>query len=182
MKRRLWVVLVGTSFLIPIQADAQRARSRGVPVTRHVNARASGRLTSCRAPSGGRAYVCRGDTRRNVVYRYSGTGRTRTRLRWVLAEWGNMHMHMRLAGRSTRAGSISQSRLKDMLGARTVRRVRDLGRRAGLRGSLHGHWVENRRLGAVLTLSIGDREVAQFLDFDRDGSVDEVLLRNFRRW
>jgi len=47
---------------------------------------------------------------------------------------------------------------------------------------LHGHWVENRRLGAVLTLSIGDREVAQFLDFDRDGSVDEVLLRNFRRW
>ncbi len=137
MKRRLWVVLVGTSFLIPIQADAQRSRSRGVPVTRHVDARASGRLTSCRAPSGGRAYVCRGDTRRNVVYRYSGTGRTGTRLRWVLAEWGNMHM--RLAGRSTRARSISQSRLKDMLGARTVRRV-------------------------------------------RDRSVDEVLLRNFRRW
>ena len=180
MKRKLWVVLVGTSFLIPIQADAQRARSRRVPVTRHVDAWASGRLASCRAPSGGRAYVCRADTRRNVVYRYSGTGRARSSRNWVLAEWGDMHMH--LAGRFTRSGSISQGRLRHMLGAATVRRVRDLGRRAGLRGSLHGHWVESRRLGAVLTLSIGDQEVAQFLDYDRDGLVDDVLLRNFRRW
>ncbi len=69
-----------------------------------------------------------------------------------------------------------------MVGAATVRRVRDVGRRAGLRGSLRGRWAENRRSGAVLTLSMRGQEVARFLDYDRDGLVDEVRLRNFRRW
>ena len=77
-----------------------------------------------------------------------------------------------------RSGTIGQGALRDMLGAATFHRIRERGRRAGLRGALRGHWLESRRLGAVLTLTMGGREVAELHDFDRDGLVDEVWLRD----
>ncbi len=179
MKRTLWMVLMGTSFMIPIEAEAQRGRARNAPASRQI-APLSARLTKCRAPSGGRAYLCGNEVHTNVVYRYSGNGRTRTRRAWVVAKWGRIHIYpVRYHARSR---GISQGRLRDMLGAATVRRVRDAGRRAGLRGSVRGQWSESRRSGAVLTLTMNRQEVARFADYDRDGLVDEVLLRNFRTW
>ena len=47
---------------------------------------------------------------------------------------------------------------------------------------MRGKWVESRRSGASLTLTMNRQEVVRFLDYDRDGLADEVLLRNFRRW
>ena len=179
MKHTLWMVLMGTFFLIPIEAEAQRGRARNAHASRQI-APVSARLTSCRAPSGGHAYLCRNDVRTDVVYRSSSSGRGRTRRAWVVANWGRIHIYpVRYRARSR---EITQGRLRDMLGAETVRRVRDVGRRAGLRGSVRGQWIESRRSGAVLTLTMSRQEVAQLLDFDRDGLVDEVLLRNFRTW
>ena len=179
MKRTFWMVLVGSSFLLPIEAEAQRGRNRNAPASRQI-ASVSARLANCRAPSGGRSYVCRNDVHTNVVYRYGGNSRNRVRRAWVAANWGSIHMYpVRYRARNR---EIGQRQLRDMLGAATVRRVRDLGRRSGLRGSVRGRWVENRRSGAVLTLTMNRQEVVRFLDYDRDGHVDEVLLRNFRTW
>ena len=179
MKRILWVVLMGTSFLFPIEAEAQRGRVRNAPTSGQI-APASARLSSCRAPSGGRPYVCRNDVHTNVVYRYSGNGRNRVRRAWVVAKWGRIHIYpVRYRSRSR---EIGQRQLRDMLGTATVRRLRDVGRRAGLRGPVRGRWTESRRSGAVLTLTMNRHEVARFLDYDRDGLVDEVLLHNVRRW
>ena len=62
-----------------------------------------------------------------------------------------------------------------------VNRIRDHGRRAGLRGSLRGHWAPTRGLDDIMVLTMRGREVARLVDFDRDGLVDDVMLRNFRR-
>ena len=87
MKRTLWMVLMGTSFLIPIEAEAQRYGARNAPASRQI-APVSARLANCRAPSGGRAYACRNDVHTNVVYRYAGDRRNRFRRAWVVAHWG----------------------------------------------------------------------------------------------
>jgi hypothetical protein len=172
MKRMLSAALLGASFLIPAEATAQRVRvvidhPRAVPVT--------GRLAECRAPSRGRAYVCRPET--NVVYRYAGGARRPVVRDWAVVEWGRIHMY---PVRGSRQGLINEGRLRDMLGDRTVERVRDRGRRFGLRGPVRGDWHESLRFGAVLTLRVDGREVAELLDFDRDGIVDQVLLRDLR--
>jgi hypothetical protein len=172
MKRILSAALLGASILIPAEATAQRVRvvvdhPRAVPVT--------GRLAECRAPSHGRAYVCRAES--NVVYRYAGGVRRPVVRDWAVVEWGRIHMY---PVRGSRHGLINEGRLRDMLGDRTVERVRDRGRRFGLRGPVRGDWHESLRFGAVLTLEIEGREVAELLDFDRDGIVDQVLLRDQR--
>ena len=172
MKRMLSAALLGASFLIPAEATAQRVRvvadhPRAVPVT--------GRLAECRAPSRGRAYVCRPET--NVVYRYAGGARRPVVRDWAVVEWGRIHMY---PVRGSWHGLINEGRLRDMLGDRTVERVRDRGRRFGLRGPVRGDWHESLRFGAVLTLRVDGREVAELLDFDRDGIVDQVLLRDLR--
>lgn len=172
MKRMFSVALLGASLLIPAEAGAQRVRvverHRAVPVT--------GRLAECRAPSHGRAYVCRPHAS-NVVYRYAGGVRRPVVRDWAVVEWGRIHMY---PVRGSRDGRITQGRLRDMLGDRTVERVRDRGRRFGLRGPVRGDWHESLRFGAVLTLSMEGREIAELLDFDRDGIVDQVLLLDLR--
>ena len=75
-----------------------------------------------------------------------------------------------------RNGVLNQGRLRDVLGRRTVDRVRNAGRRAGLHGSLRGYWEGDRYGGAILVITMGRVEVAEFVDFDRDGLVDEIFL------
>jgi len=73
-------------------------------------------------------------------------------------------------------GVLNKGRLRDVLGRRTVDRVRDVGRRAGLRGSLRGYWRSDRYGGATLLITMGRVEVAEFVDVDRNGVVDEIYL------
>ncbi len=51
-----------------------------------------------------------------------------------------------------------------------------------MRGPVRGHWARGRWAGTVLVLTMRGGEVARLVDYDRDGLVDDLLLRNFRRW
>jgi len=176
MKRSMSLVLLGASFLMPTHAEAQRARAGR---QERVATPQSARLAECRAPSDGRAYVCRAPASQ-VVYRYAGrpaTGPVRT---WIRPTWRSGDLY--LSWRGVRRGEVGQRWLRDMLGPRTLREVRDHGRRAGLDGPVRGHWTVGRRGGSVLVLTIRSQEVARLIDRDFDGRVDVFLLRNFHRW
>lgn len=176
MNRKLWMALIGASVLMPIDADAQRVRPRNRPAERTV-APASARLANCRTPRQGRAYVCDAP-HDNIVYRYSADRGRRARRAWIPASWGRRSVY--LTRRDLRRGEVRQGRLREILGPATVRRVRDHGRRAGLRGSLRGHWLRRGRASSILVLTMRDQEVARLVDYDRDGLIDDFLLRNFR--
>jgi hypothetical protein len=71
------------------------------------------------------------------------------------------------------------------MGGHVVNRIRDHGRRMGLRGALHGEWVNGGRRGRVMVVHMDRVEVAELVDFDRDGVVDDVFLLRLgaeRRW
>jgi predicted amidohydrolase len=169
MKRELMSVMLGASFLVPVAADAQRARATRVgqpaPVT------VSGRLANCRAPAKARAFDCRS----RVVYssRASYAPAYRGHV-WIRADWGRIRLVRVHAQRRDRF--LNQSELRDILGLRAVHRVRDEGRRAGLRGALRGLWFDAGRDGRVLVVRMEGVDVAEFVDFDRDGIVDEIFL------
>ena len=176
MKRKRMTALLGAAFLVPLQVDAQRVRSRDRAVHQQpAPIHSSGRLTRCRAPAGGRSFDCRS----RVVYSsHSAYGRPRAyhgNHVWVRADWGH-HVRMTRFGRGARHAVMNQGDLRDMLGRRTVNRVRDAGRRAGLRGSLRGYWQNTRGRGAILVITMDRVDVAELVDFDRDGFVDEVFL------
>lgn len=177
MNRKLGMALIGASFLIPIDADAQRVRPNNRPANRYV-APATARLANCRVPSRGRAYVCQPQRRDNVVYRYSGNAGRRARRAWIAPAWGRTSIF--LTRRDVRRDEFGQGRLRDLIGPATVRRVRDHGRRAGLRGPVRGHWLHRRHAEPTLVLTMRRQEVARLVDYDRDGFIDEFLVRNFR--
>ena len=173
MKRIVSMVVIAASLSMADAATAQRGRSdhpRVLPAT-------TARLEHCRAPGHGRAYVCR--TASNVVYRYSGGVRRPIVREWIVVEWEQLRMHPVRVHR--RDGRIGEPMLRDMLGRAAVSRIRERGHRWGLRGPLRGDWHESVRYGAILTLEMEGREIAELLDFDRDGWVDQVLLRDLRR-
>ena len=176
MMRKILMALLGASFLIPMEADAQRGRQRNQPVDRYVAPTNSARLARCRAPGQGRSYVCTNDRRDDVVYRYSGNIGPRARRAWITPQWRRTSIY--LTPRDFRRDELGQGRLRAILGKATLRRVRDHGRRAGLNGSVRGHWVGSRRAGSTLVLTMTadmPYEAAVF------GLVDDFLLRNFRR-
>ena len=194
MKRTMALALMGASLMMPMNAEAQRSRARGnnprvegrvERPTRTVEAGrrpaatpGTGRLVSCRAPRDARAFTCAPD--RRTVYRSSSYLRSgRNRYVWVDARWARMTMRLPLR-RGPRA-EIGQGRLRELIGRRAVDQIRAHGRAMGLRGSLRGHWQLGRRFDDVLVLTMSGREVAQLVDYDRDGFVDDVLLREFAR-
>jgi hypothetical protein len=176
MKIVLWMVLLGTSFLIPAEAFAQRGRNADVRV---VAPERSARLAHCRAPSNGRAYVCRSEPNSRVVYRYASTTRPQSARVWITPSWARVRVDFRR--HDVRRGEIDQRWLRDVVGKHTIRRVREHGHDAGLRGPVRGHWVA-RGHDDVLVLTMERQEVARLIDRDLDGRVDVFLLRNFRRW
>lgn len=174
MRRKLWVVLVGTSLLIPIEANAQRGQNRGRTSVQRVPA-VSGRLAECRPPAGARPFDCSA----RIVYSSRAYGSNRPGVVWARTDWGRVRI--RTDFRRGRWGVLNQRQLRDVLGRRTLDRVRDVGRKSGLRGSLRGRWHQAGRSGDVLVVTMGGREVAEFVDYNRDGFVDEVLVpRNVR--
>lgn len=177
MNRTIWLTLIGVSILIPIEADAQRVRPRNQPIQRTV-APTTARLANCRAPTGGRAYTCRNARYDNVVYRYSGNRGRQARRAWIAPAWGRAPIY--LSRRDLRRDRIGNRQLRELLGPATVRRVRNHGRRVGLEGAVRGHWLQRRRAAPTLVLTMRNQEIARLVDYDRDGLVDEFLLRNFR--
>jgi hypothetical protein len=189
MKRTLMLVLMGTAFLVPIDAEAQRTRNRNRGGVRQAPVASSGRLANCRTPARGQAFDCRSRVVYSSYDRYDNrrwnAGR-RDGL-WIRADWRGVRLFA--SGRHARRAVLNQGRLRDVLGRRTVERLRDVGHDAGLRGRLAGRWENARGRGSVLIVTMGRVEIAEFIDFDRDGYVDEMFLargtnrrRTVSRW
>ena len=204
MKRELMSVLIGAALILPAEAEAQRGRkhvpNRGPRVTQPAPAVASGRLNRCRAPAHARSFECR--PRSRVVYssraRYGGAttwvdrpgyryhdvyrpyrdARVRVRL-----EWGGSRIHFHAP--RYRDAHVGPGALRRILGPRTVNQVRRAGRRLGLRGAPRGHWIDSWRDGRVLVVTMEGVEIAEFVDYDRDGFVDDAFFFRHdggRRW
>lgn len=191
MKRELMSVLLGAAMLVPVDAEAQRGRGRGnddAPrVQRLEPVKRGGRI----APRAARARPY--TTRSRVVYRsregYPRAGRgTRVygayRDGWVRVrlDWGRAP---RFPARVRLHAHINPGELRHVLGHRTVNRIRRAGRRLGLRGAPRGHWVETRRDGLVLIVSMDGVDLAEFIDHDRDGFIDDSFFLSHdhgRRW
>jgi hypothetical protein len=172
MKRDGLIVLLGIGLLTPIQLGADQAGRRVGPSYRSGNPDAA----ACR--SGNRRV--RRDCASGLDPIHVSSGRIREaatrRGAWVRVDWGDVFIRRSVSRDPFDA--ISQGRLQRMLGRSTVSRIRAVGRHNGLRGRLRGHWFMGSRRGAVLVVSMGGREVAQFADHNRDGWVDTVLLSN----
>jgi hypothetical protein len=180
MKRELITLLVGASFFAS-DVEAQRNRDRD---NRNGGNDRNGRVEQLEPVHAGgriapRTVVYRGGRpahrRSRVVYSSNGRRPSYAPARvWVRADWGRVTMHP-FAFRTNRT-FLNQRELRNVLGRRTVDMVRDSGRRAGLRGSLRGHWVEQRGQGRMLVVTMDRVDVAEFMDFDRDGFVDDIFL------
>lgn len=181
MKRTAVMALVGAALMLPIEADAQRQRARQAPPPQRVDAPISGRLTHCRAPARAASYRCGPAAERRVVYRYSGDRFRTRRPMWRTARWERTTFRFPRRLHRNRGRILDQRDLRDLLGQRAVRRLSDHGRDLGLRGPLRGHWMSTPRTGSVLTVTVRGQDVAELYDFDRDGLVDDVLLRDVRR-
>lgn len=189
MKRELMSVLLGAALLVPADVDAQRGRNRpvdrGPRVSHPAPITVSGRLSRCRAPARARAFDCAS----RVVYSSHGSisgGVLRpyrdARLR-IRADWIRAPIRFSIGVRFDR--SLNPGQLRRLLGHDTVTRIRDVGRRQGLRGAPRGHWVDSRWQGLVLVVTMDRVDVAEFIDYDRDGLFeDSFLLRHDRgrRW
>ncbi len=180
MLRTLWMVMLGTTFLVPAEAEAQRARGASTRDGRAVAPVGSARLVSCPAPSGARAYRCAPEVRRRVGVRPVAPVPRVAQRTWVSAGWRGAPIF--LTWRDLRRAELGQGRLRQILGRPTLDGIADHGRRAGMRGPVRGHWARGRWAGTVLVLTMRGGEVARLVDYDRDGLVDDLLLRNFRRW
>ncbi len=188
MKRELITLLIGASFFAS-DVEAQRNRDqvnaggdrngRNDRVEQLEPIRASGRIAPRHVYRGGRY-----DRRTRVVYSsrsWYRTPRARNswgRNAWIRADWGRIRMRPFVL-RHDRA-FLNKRELREVLGRRTVDMLRDSGRRAGLRGTMRGHWVEQRGQGRILVVTIDRVDVAEFVDFDRDGFVDDVFLISTR--
>lgn len=192
MKRELLSVLIGAALIVPADVEAQRGRKhvpqRGPRVVDATPAVASGRLNRCRAPAHARSFECRpanrvvyssrAGYRPTTVYRPYRDSRIRVRL-----AWGSGRLDFR--ARPHMAGTVGPAQLRRILGPQTVNRVRRAGRRLGLRGAPRGHWVESWRHGLVLVVTMDRVDIAEFVDYDRDGFVDDAFFFRHdggRRW
>ena len=171
MKRELMTLLLGASVIMASDAEAQRNRERGNDravrgngrVERLAPVQARGRIAprvTYRARPGGVVYSSR---RGYNWHRY-----------WVNTRIQRHYFDRRYIDR--RDGLLRNKELKELLGNRTVNRMKDIGKDAGLRGSLRGRWIHERGIGRILVLTMDRVDIAEFADFDGDGFIDESLL------
>lgn len=172
MKRELMTLLLGASVIMASDAEAQRNRDRGNDrvvrdngrVERLEPVRARGRIAprvTYRARPGGVVY----STRRGYNWHRN----------WVNTRINRVYFDRRF-DRSRRDRVLRNKDLRDLLGRNTVNRIRDIGKDAGLRGSLRGHWIHERGVGRILVVTMDRVDIAEFGDFDGDGYIDESLL------
>ncbi len=177
MRRALWTLVIGASVAFAADADAQRARARNGGTERPRDSRVE-RLEPVHAPGRVVRPVERTpprDHRARVVYssgvRYPGYA---SGYAWVRVDWARVR-YTPLPARHRRA-FLNQGELRRLLGHDSVVMVREAGRRAGLRGSLRGHWVADGPRTLVLVVSMDGFDVAEFVDFEGDGFIDDVFL------
>ncbi len=187
MKRELTTILVGAVLIGASDVEAQRSRSgnadrnRG-PVERLEPVRAPGRVVTPRVERIHRAAPRHRVGHTRVVYSSRNHPRYRPRAAWVRVDWDRA-VRFRVVSNRPYRGFMNGNDLRHLLGHRTVRLIRDAGHDAGLRGALRGHWVPGRGFGRVLVVTMGGGDVAEVLDYDRDGYVDEIWVvgrRGFR--
>ena len=175
-RNKVFVLLIGALIVVPAEADAQRNRNRDRDdgrVERLEPVRAPGRVIDRGFNRPGRAL----DRRHRVVYSSRGYG-ARGRILWARADWGRVRMH---TFGYNRGRVLNQRDLRNVVGNRAVNRIRQAGRRAGLRGQLRGHWVGSRGFGRVLLVRMGGVEIAELVDFDRDGFIDDIYVMRYGR-
>lgn len=180
MKRAALVMVIGSVLLGAGEADAQRNdRNRGRErddrngrVERLDPVRAPGRVVARPAYSPDRSY--RGGSTR-VVYSsrrhrpdYVGRGA------WVRVDWTRA-VRFRPVARYGRRAFLNRGELNDLLGRHVVRDIRDAGRSVGLRGALRGHFVYQRH-DTILVVTMGGNDVAELVDFNGDGFIDEAWV------
>jgi hypothetical protein len=73
--------------------------------------------------------------------------------------------------------TLGRSVLQDILGSVLLGRFESHARQAGYGGSTSGRWLMDGS-SHVLQLYVGSMPVARIVDFNRDGRVDSVQLRN----
>ncbi len=195
MKRELKSVLLGAALIVPVDAEAQRGRGRAAddnprveklqPITTGGRVAPRGRVAA-RAPYARDRVVYSSHSAYRVprVYRSGrwNVGYRDTRIRGRL-DYGRTPIFVRHRNRFD--GRLNQGELRRVLGHETVRQVRQAGRRAGLRGPVRGHWVDARRHGLVLVVTMERVDVAEFIDYDRDGWIDDSFFFRHdrgRRW
>ncbi len=178
MRREALVLLIGASLVGGADLEAQRRGDRR-DRDRDDRGRVE-RLEPVRAPGRvvARPVVWAGPDHRGsarVVYSTRGSRRAYARHHgWVRVDWGRAVRFRPLAapGRAF----LNRRELRVLLGPRAVHRLQDAGFAAGLRGPLRGHWLLDRRAGHVLVVTMGGSDVAELIDHDRDGFVDEAWL------
>jgi len=212
VKRELVSVLIGAALVIPVDAEAQRGRRapgddgpgdrrprvEKLDPIRH-GGRVGRRAPRSRPHTARVAYVRGGPVRYDqavhrydrAVHRYDRAvyraGRIRrpfrdARIR-IRLDWGRAPIHVR--GRIHLDRRLNPGELRRVIGHRTVTRIRRAGRRAGLRGAPRGRWIETRRHGRILVVSMDRVDVAELVDYDGDGRIDDAFyLRHdrVRRW
>ncbi|KPJ83025.1 MAG: hypothetical protein AMS19_05855 [Gemmatimonas sp. SG8_23] len=182
--RREWIlILAGASMLAATEVEAQRHRDRERDegnrerVERLEPVRAPGRVVAppVRRPTYPAHVDRRHDGHRRVVYSSRGHRPRHRGNAWVRVDW-TPRLHVRPVLVVRPGAVLSQGELRRMLGKRAVRDIRDAGFSMGLRGRLRGHWVHQRGFGIILVVTMGGSDVAEFVDYDRDGFLDEAYL------
>ena len=92
--------------------------------------------------------------------------------KWGRARWGDI-----LLGRSGRDQTrvMSSGTLSDILGRIVFGRLQSQARALG-GGSLNGQWIDTGEGPLVLQVQAGSRPLAEFVDRNRDGRAEIVLL------
>ena len=101
---------------------------------------------------------------------------------WRYQNWGDFHLY---APRGLRTRHMGERGIRQLLGAQGLRRLKRIARQSGTRGPLTATWTASRRYGDRLMVRSRGRRIAEIHDFNRDGYVDEVLVRRPRarvRW
>ena len=195
MKREILSVLVGAALVVPMLAEAQRGQGRaqqGRPGVEKLAPITTGGRVGHRARPVARAPLHRD----RVVYssrpHYRGYGEYRVGGVWrpyrdarvrVRLDWGRAPLRYRVLHRMDQ--QLNPGELRHVLGHRMVNQIRRSGRRAGLRGAPRGYWVDSWRDGLVLVVTMDRVEVAEFIDYDRDGLIDDGYFfrdQRGRRW
>ncbi len=137
-----------------------------------------------RAGHGANAAFCR-DGRGHPVHGWSWcaragwghAGRGDHQARWIRAHFSNVHFGDGYPWRAyDRPWDV---RLKKVVGGHVYDHLREHRDYIGARGSLEGRWVHLRNGGLVLQVQAGYTPLAEFVDYDRDGVADRVLLARY---
>jgi hypothetical protein len=78
--------------------------------------------------------------------------------------------------RNAGIGRIDRARLEQMLGAKIVGRIEELG----FKDEISGSWVDTPTGGLILRVASGSTQIAELADRNRDGRVDVLWLRSRR--